>query len=60
MKGRVTASLLRATRDGQLPVVCDASSCTEGLRILLESAQESGVRVIDAVEFVDAEVLPRL
>jgi len=60
MKGRVTASLLRATRDGELPVVCDASSCTEGLRILLESAQKSGVRVIDAVEFVDAEVLPRL
>jgi D-lactate dehydrogenase len=60
MKVRVTASLLRATRDGELPVVCDASSCTEGLRILLESAHESGIRVIDAVEFVDAEVLPRL
>ncbi|HEV7185251.1 MAG TPA: FAD-linked oxidase C-terminal domain-containing protein, partial [Leifsonia sp.] len=60
MKGQVTASLLRATRDGELPVVCDASSCTEGLRILLESAQGSGIRVMDAVEFVDAAVLPRL
>lgn len=60
MKERVTTLLRRATRDGQLPVVCDASSCTEGLSILLASAQESKIRVIDVVEFVDAEVLHRL
>lgn len=60
MKALVTASLRRATRDGQLTVVCDASSCTEGLRVLLEAADESAITVVDAVEFVDAVVLPRL
>jgi D-lactate dehydrogenase len=60
MKAKVAASLLRATRGGELPVVCDASSCTEGLEILLESAGELGIRVVDAVAFVDEVVLPRL
>ncbi|RXZ72537.1 FAD-binding and (Fe-S)-binding domain-containing protein [Agromyces albus] len=60
MKERVTASLRRATREGILPVVCDASSCTEGLEVLLESAGALGIRVIDAVAFVDEHVLPLL
>jgi len=60
MKTRVMAALRRATRDGELPVVCDASSCTEGLRVLLEAAADIGIRVVDAVEFVDGVVLPRL
>lgn len=60
MKERVAASLRRATRDGALPVVCDASSCTEGLRILLDAAGEAGIEVQDAVAFVDAVVLPVL
>jgi D-lactate dehydrogenase len=59
MTEKVLASLRSASRDGQLPVVCDASSCTEGLRQLIEAAGSS-VRVIDAVEFVAADVLPRL
>jgi D-lactate dehydrogenase len=60
MTRRVAASLKRATRDGQLPVVCDASSCTEGLGVLLSAAGELGIRVIDAVIFVDEFVLPVL
>ncbi|MFJ3034964.1 FAD-binding and (Fe-S)-binding domain-containing protein [Curtobacterium pusillum] len=60
MRERVAASLRRATDDGALPVVCDASSCTEGLEILLESAGSLGIRVIDAVAFVDEFVLPAL
>jgi len=60
MKARVVSSLLRATRGGELPVVCDASSCTEGLHILLEGAGDVGIRVLDAVAFVDDVVLPRL
>ena len=60
MKARVASSLLAATRGGELPVVCDASSCTEGLEVLLEAAGEHGIRVIDAVAFVAADVLPRL
>ncbi|MDL9978751.1 FAD-binding and (Fe-S)-binding domain-containing protein [Microbacterium sp. ASV49] len=60
MKARVSAALRRATDGGRLPVVCDASSCTEGLTILLEAAGDEGIRVIDAVAFVDEHVLPRL
>nr|WP_243062689.1 FAD-binding and (Fe-S)-binding domain-containing protein [Humibacter sp. RRB41] len=60
MKKKVVASLLRATDGGRLPVVCDASSCTEGLQILVEAAGESGLRIVDAVEFVDQSVLPLL
>jgi D-lactate dehydrogenase len=60
MKERVAASLRRATRNGALPVVCDAASCTEGLELLLGAAEESGIRVVDAVAFVDEAVLPYL
>ncbi len=37
-KAKVAESLKAATRDGELTVVCDASSCTEGLEVLLEAA----------------------
>ena len=60
MTARVVESLRRATRDGELAVVCDASSCTEGLEVMLEAAGELGIRVIDAVAFVDEQVLPKL
>jgi D-lactate dehydrogenase len=60
MKTRVAASLRHATRGGELPVVCDASSCTEGLRILLDAAEEHDIRVVDVVEFVAVTVLPNL
>ncbi len=60
MRDRVAASLRTATRDGTLPIVVDASSCTEGLEVLLEAAGAEGLRVIDAVAFVDEHLLPRL
>ena len=60
MRDRVTASLRVATHDGELPIVVDASSCTEGLDVLLESAGAASLRVIDAVAFVDEHVLPLL
>lgn len=60
MAARVVDSLVAATLGGELPVVCDASSCTEGLVALLDAANEHGIRVVDAVEFVASEVLPNL
>jgi D-lactate dehydrogenase len=56
MRRRVREALAIATDDGRLPVVCDASSCTEGL----VHALDGRLRVVDSVEFVAAEVLPRL
>jgi D-lactate dehydrogenase len=66
MAGRVLPALWAASRQGELPVVCDAASCTEGLRQMLESAvaapsgQYASLRIVDAVAFVEQQVLPRL
>ncbi|WP_045558347.1 FAD-binding and (Fe-S)-binding domain-containing protein [Streptomyces sp. FxanaA7] len=57
MRERVVPVLRSATDNGALPVVVDAASCTEGLTHLLA---KEGIRVMDVVAFVDAEVLPGL
>ena len=41
----------------ELPVVCDASSCTEGLQKMLV---DEGIQVVDCVQFVAERILPRL
>ncbi|WP_431863043.1 FAD-binding and (Fe-S)-binding domain-containing protein [Microbacterium algeriense] len=65
MADRVLDSLWEASRHGELPVVCDAASCTEGLDVMLAQAvaknpQYTGLRIEDATTFVAREVLPRL
>jgi D-lactate dehydrogenase len=66
MTGRVLPALWAASRQGRLQVVCDASSCTEGLRQMLESELATAgtgyaaMRMVDAVEFAAEQVLPRL
>lgn len=57
MKKRVQESLMKATDRGRRPIVCDASSCTEGFQAM---AEEVGITVIDAVTFVRHHVLPRI
>lgn len=57
MHKRLLRSIHTLSGDGTLPVVTDASSCTEGFRHALEG---SGMRTIDAVTFVRQRVLPRL
>ncbi|GEL95911.1 FAD-binding and (Fe-S)-binding domain-containing protein [Cellulomonas composti] len=56
MRDAVLPVVRAATDGGRLPVVCDASSCTEGFRKLL--ADEA--RVVDVVAFVAERVLPVL
>ncbi|GAA1117863.1 FAD-binding and (Fe-S)-binding domain-containing protein [Arthrobacter flavus] len=67
MRAKTVAALLEATHDGELPIVCDASSCTEGLSGVLdqasrelEAAGRSPLVVLDAVQFVADRVLPLL
>ncbi|MCU6480986.1 FAD-binding and (Fe-S)-binding domain-containing protein [Arthrobacter sp. A2-55] len=60
-----TLKLLReASRDGELDIICDASSCTEGLIHTLESEVpapgQRALRVVDAVEFTAERILPLL
>lgn len=64
MRDRAAAALREATRDGELPIVCDASSCTEGLIHAIEADQpgpgERALRIIDVVEFTAEHILPLL
>jgi D-lactate dehydrogenase len=62
MRQRVLPALWDASEHGRLPIVCDASSCTEGLERLTVGIEElyPGLRIADAVEFVDEHVLGAL
>jgi D-lactate dehydrogenase len=62
----LTLPLLLASSDsGRLPIVCDASSCTEGLETMREIATSKGgsygdLRFIDSVAFAEQSILPSL
>jgi len=58
MSERVIPAVRAASGNGRLPIVCDASSCTEGLQRML--ADQPDLTVIDCVQFVAEMVLPRL
>ena len=60
MRDKVLPVIREATDNGRLPVVCDASSCTEGFRHMLETEPDLHVEVIDSVAFVATHVLPVL
>lgn len=64
MQEKTIAALREATRDGELVIVCDASSCTEGLRQAVESdvplAGQRPLRIVDAVDFAAQHILPKL
>ncbi|WP_270239262.1 FAD-binding and (Fe-S)-binding domain-containing protein [Kocuria marina] len=64
MSRRTLETLWEASEHGTLPVVCDASSCTEGLVTMRELAANSpryaGLRFLDAVQFVAEHVLDGL
>ncbi|MBS1673546.1 MAG: FAD-binding oxidoreductase [Actinobacteria bacterium] len=65
MTERVLPALWQASRGGELPVVCDAASCTEGLHVMLAKAaathpEYEGLRIEDATTFLAREALPVL
>jgi len=60
MRERVLPAIRKASDNGRLTVVCDASSCTEGFRHMVETDPELDVEIIDAVSFVARHVLPVL
>ena len=59
MARRVAASITDASHGGELTIVTDASSCTEGFIHLLADAGVDA-RVEDAVAFAERVLLPRL
>ncbi|KKK07777.1 FAD-binding and (Fe-S)-binding domain-containing protein [Micromonospora sp. HK10] len=58
VQDRVAPALRAASRDGALPLVSDAASCTEGFARLLADAGD--LRVVDAVGYAATDLLPRL
>ncbi|GAB3121431.1 D-lactate dehydrogenase [Leifsonia psychrotolerans] len=65
MTEAVLPALLTVSRGGELPIVCDAASCTEGLETMQANARAAGgdfaaLRFVDAVEFVGEYVIDRL
>ncbi|MHA6782179.1 FAD-binding and (Fe-S)-binding domain-containing protein [Pseudonocardia saturnea] len=63
MARRVLPALWEASRGGEIPVVGDASSCTEGLRQMIADGggeRWAALRVVDAVEFTAEHLLDRL
>lgn len=64
MQEKTLVALREATRDGELAIICDASSCTEGLRQAVESdvplVGQRPLRIVDAVDFTAGHILPRL
>ncbi|MEV7608532.1 FAD-binding and (Fe-S)-binding domain-containing protein [Microbacterium sp. NPDC089320] len=65
MTDRVLDALWAASREGELPVVCDAASCTEGLHVMLAKAaagrpEYASLVIEDATTYVAREVLPRV
>ncbi|MDQ0095552.1 FAD-binding and (Fe-S)-binding domain-containing protein [Paeniglutamicibacter psychrophenolicus] len=64
MGERTVAALRAASRNGELPILCDASSCTEGLRHSIEAeeipAGGKPLRIIDVVDYTAEHILPQL
>ncbi len=57
MVARTHAALWAASREGELPIVCDNSSCSEGL---VHSLSGRGLTIVDAVDFAATHLLPEL
>ena len=60
MKKPLTDWVVDATRAGELPLVCDNVSCTEGIITALANEGFDHVRVVDGVEWVAEHVAPLL
>ena len=53
-------ALIVASDNGRLPIVCDNTSCTEGIIKAVKSSSDSLLRIIDSIEFADQYILPKL
>lgn len=62
MAEKTLPRLWQASDHGRLPVVVDASSCTEGLAELVRTSgdRRARINVLDSVTFAASRILPRL
>lgn len=60
MSNRTHEALMKISDNGQIPIVCENSSCSEGLVKLVESKTSSPLKIIDSVDFVADKILHNL
>lgn len=60
MRQRLVTWAAEHTHQGELPLVCDNASCTEGIIVALKAAGLTHIRVLDATQWVAEHVAPRL
>ena len=60
MINRTYEALLKASDIGRLPIVCENSSCTEGLIKAIKAKSGQPLQVIDAIDFTADFLLPKL
>ena len=60
MAEKTYQALLVASMNGKLPIVCENSSCSEGLLDVLRAKKDSSLTIIDSVDYVASTLLPRL
>lgn len=53
-------ALVQASDNGRLPIICENSSCSEGLITALKSQPGSPLRIIDSIDFAQEILLPHL
>ncbi|MDP1719635.1 MAG: FAD-binding and (Fe-S)-binding domain-containing protein [Candidatus Nanopelagicaceae bacterium] len=59
MSGVTRERILKTSRDRKIPIVCDATSCTDGL-VGLEKKDRSGTEILDVLSFIADQILPQL
>lgn len=60
MTEKLSNWVVSSTHGGELPLVCDNVSCTEGIKIALSNANVDGIEVVDATQWVAQHVAPKL
>ena len=60
MVERTYQGLLKASDNGRLPIVCENSSCSEGLLKALKSKSDSTLKIIDSIDFAATVLLPNI
>lgn len=60
MVEKTVAALMASSRNGLLPIVCDNSSCTEGLVEAVKAVAGGKLQIIDSVDFAAQTLLPGL
>ena len=60
MVDKTYKALLKSSENGRLPIVCENSSCSEGLIKAVKAKAGQSLEIIDAIDFTVNRLLPTL